>query len=205
MSGYRRAAVALPFALTVLLCGCRQSTTTDDGATSQQVKVNTPIEQGGTMQITTTAFDANQRIPREYTGEGPDKSPALSWSGVPAGTAELALIMDDPDAPRPEPWVHWVLYKIPRETTGLPEGVPREKQLGTPAGALQGANSWPGDNIGYRGPMPPPRHGTHNYHFKLYALDQKLDVQPGLTKEKLLAAMKGHILAEAEVVGTYSR
>jgi Raf kinase inhibitor-like YbhB/YbcL family protein len=157
------------------------------------------------LRITTTAFDAGARMPEKYTGEGVDVSPALEWTGVPAGTQELALIVDDPDAPRPEPWVHWVIAKIPADATGLPEGVPREEKLSTPAGAVQGVNSWPDDNIGYRGPMPPTGHGAHHYHFKLYALDAKLDVPAGLTKAALLEAMQGHIVAEAEVIGTYAR
>jgi len=155
-----------------------------------------------TLTITSTAFAAGQRIPSKYTGEGADVSPALSWSGVPAGTVELALICDDPDAPAGD-WVHWVIYKIPATATGLPEGIKRVEKVGEPTGALQGKNSW--GTLGYRGPMPPPGHGTHHYHFKLYALDSALSVPAGLTKEKLLEAMRGHIKAQAELVGTYSR
>ncbi|MFH1748266.1 MAG: YbhB/YbcL family Raf kinase inhibitor-like protein [Planctomycetota bacterium] len=147
------------------------------------------------LVIQTTAFDAGKPIPRKYTGDGEDVSPPLTWTGVPAEAQELALICDDPDAPRPEPWVHWVIYKIPADTTGLPEGVP--------AGALQGPNSWP--TTGYRGPAPPRGHGVHHYHFKLYALDSILDLPPGLTKDQLLQRMAGHIIAEGELVGTYER
>lgn len=153
--------------------------------------------------IASTAFDAGQRIPKQYTGEGPDVSPALTWTGVPQNTAELALIMDDPDAPTPEPWIHWVLAKIPPTVTSLRAGIPRDEQLDNPAGAIQGKNSW--NTVGYRGPLPPPGHGTHHYHFKLYALDQALSLSPGLTKKQLLDAMRGHILAEGELIGTYSR
>lgn len=153
--------------------------------------------------IASTAFDAGQRIPKQYTGEGPDVSPALTWTGVPQNTAELALIMDDPDAPTPEPWIHWVLAKIPPTVTSLRAGIPRDEQLDDPAGAIQGKNSW--NTVGYRGPLPPPGHGTHHYHFKLYALDQALSLSPGLTKKQLLDAMRGHILAEGELIGTYSR
>lgn len=158
------------------------------------------------IQVTSSAFSAGQPIPRKYTGEGEDVSPPLAWSGVPAGTQELALIVDDPDAPTPEPWVHWVLYKIPADCKGLPEGVQKVLRPQEPPGALQGKNSWPsGQTIGYRGPMPPPGHGVHRYRFHLYALDKKLEVQPGLTKADLLAAMKGHVLAEGELTGTYKR
>lgn len=134
-------------------------------------------------------------------------SPPLVWSNLPKGTKELALICDDPDAPRKTPWVHWVIYKIPAKATGLLEGVPREKQLKQPAGAVQGLNSWDDNNVGYRGPMPPVGHGPHHYHFKLYALDAPLDasVKAGLDKDGLLKAMQGHILAQGELIGTYER
>lgn len=180
---------------------CTRSPATPTGASTRD------SEQTGaaTMKviIASTAFDAGQRIPTQHTGEGPDVSPALTWTGVPQNTAELALIMDDPDAPTPEPWIHWVLAKIPPGVTGLREGIPRDEKLNDPAGAIQGKNSW--NTVGYRGPLPPPGHGTHHYHFKLYALDQPLSLQPGLTKKQLLDAMRGHILAEGELVGTYSR
>lgn len=158
------------------------------------------------MQLSSSAFAPGGAIPRRYTGEGEDISPPLQWTGVPTGTQELALICDDPDAPTPEPWVHWVLYKIPPQTTGLPEGLPKTAQLSQPPGAMQGKNSWTGgQTIGYRGPMPPPGHGVHHYHFTLYALDAPLSIQPGETKKNLLKKMEGHILATAELIGTYQR
>lgn len=154
------------------------------------------------MTIQSKAFENGQPIPKKHTGEGEDVSPELSWRDVPSGTKELALIMDDPDAPRGT-WVHWVIARIPPATPGLKENISKAEQLKDPSGAIQGNNSWP--TIGYRGPMPPPGHGVHHYHFKLYALDTVLPVKPGLTKEDLLAAMRGHVLAEAETVGTYER
>jgi Raf kinase inhibitor-like YbhB/YbcL family protein len=158
-----------------------------------------------TIKVTTTAFAEGQPIPKKHTGEGQDLSPALAWTGVPQGTKELALICDDPDAPKGT-WVHWVIYKIPADATGLPEGIPRDARLKSPAGALQGTNSWPkGENMGYLGPMPPPGHGTHHYHFHLYALDAPLAVEPGLDKQQLLKKMEGHILGEGQVMGTYKR
>jgi len=111
--------------------------------------------------------------------------------------------MDDPDAPRDEPWVHWVIYKIPPSAKGLPEAVPATESLDDPPDALQGNNTWPA--IGYRGPAPPKGHGTHHYHFKLYALDVELDAKAGLGKAELLKAIKGHTLATAELIGTYER
>jgi Raf kinase inhibitor-like YbhB/YbcL family protein len=160
----------------------------------------------GTLKISTDAFEPNGPIPAKYTGEGGDVSPALQFSGVPDGTKSLVMICDDPDAPRPEPWVHWIIYNIPADIGGLAEGVPRAADLESPAGAKQGFNSWPSDNVGYRGPMPPPGHGVHHYHFKLYALDTTLDVPPTKAdKDTLVAAMQGHVVDEAKIVGTYER
>jgi Raf kinase inhibitor-like YbhB/YbcL family protein len=150
------------------------------------------------------AFKQNQPIPRKHTGDGDDISPELSWTGVPPAAKELALIVDDPDAPTPEPWVHWVLYKVSPTTMRLGEHVLPALRVTQPAGALQGKNSWP-KGIGYRGPAPPKGHGLHHYRFRLYALDAPLVLEPGADKPTLLSAMKGHILAEGELVGTYER
>ncbi len=160
-----------------------------------------------TIRVTSTAFTEGQPIPKKYTGDGDDVSPPLAWSNLPKGAKELALICDDPDAPSPqapakEPWVHWVIYKIPADATGLPEGVPRELRPKEPAGAMQGANSWGKESIGYRGPKPPVGSGTHRYFFKLYALDAPLSVEPGSSKAQLLKAMEGHRLAEGQLMGT---
>ncbi|MBI1904584.1 MAG: YbhB/YbcL family Raf kinase inhibitor-like protein [Planctomycetia bacterium] len=159
-----------------------------------------------TIEVTSTAFAAGQPVPRKHTGDGVDHSPPLSWSAGPAGTKSWALICDDPDAPTPEPWVHWLIYNLPAGTTSLPENVAATPTLGAPAGAAQGKNSWgSGRTNGYRGPAPPPGHGVHHYHFKVYALDAELNLKPGLDKKALLAAMKGHVLDEGELVGTYQR
>jgi len=155
------------------------------------------------IQVKSSGFQNGQPIPKKYTGEGEDVSPPLSWSGVPALAKELAMIVDDPDAPTPEPFVHWVIYKIPAATTGLPESVPNDTTLSDPPGAMQGKNDF--RKVGYGGPMPPKGHGVHHYHFKLYALDKSLTVQPGLQKKGLLGAMKGSVVAEGELVGTYER
>ena len=155
------------------------------------------------LTIRSSAFANQARIPKRFTGDGEDVSPELSWSGVPAGAKELALICDDPDAPTPEPWVHWVIYKIPTTATALRENVPKTGSMPEPAGAMQGVNSW--GAIGYRGPAPPRGHGVHHYHFKLYAVDTALNVAAGVDKKKLLSAMQGHIVAQGELVGTYER
>jgi Raf kinase inhibitor-like YbhB/YbcL family protein len=161
-----------------------------------------------TITVQSQAFEENQKIPKKYTEDGEDVSPEIRWTEIPEGAEELALIMDDPDAPTPEPWVHWVLYKIPSTAGMLPEGVPSDATLTDEpmAGALQGKNSWPtGQTVGYRGPAPPKGHGVHHYHFKLYALDTPLQAQPGWEKATLLKAMEGHILATGELIGTYER
>lgn len=155
------------------------------------------------LTIRSPAFADQARIPKRFTGDGEDVSPELSWSGVPAGAKELALICDDPDAPTPEPWVHWVIFKIPATATGLRERIPTTGSLSEPVGALQGTNSW--STTGYRGPAPPRGHGVHHYHFKLYALDAALNVAAGVDKKKLLAALQGHIVAQGELIGTYER
>lgn len=155
------------------------------------------------ISITSSAFAEGARIPQQYTGDGIDISPPLSWQGVPGRARELALICDDPDAPTSEPWVHWVLYKIPVALGELPEGVSTAEKPLAPAGSMQGTNSWKA--IGYRGPAPPHGHGTHHYHFKLYALDGELNVKPGLDKKELLKALMKHVVGEGELVGTYER
>jgi Raf kinase inhibitor-like YbhB/YbcL family protein len=153
--------------------------------------------------ITSGAFEADRSIPTKFTDDGSDVSPALAWSGLPKGTKELALIVDDPDAPRAEPWIHWVLYKLPPTVTGLPEAVPADRKLAQLGGALQGRNDF--KKIGYGGPAPPKGHGTHHYRFHLYALDHALQLEPGVDNKSLVAAMSGHILDEGVLVGTYER
>ena len=154
------------------------------------------------MQLTSPAFTMNGSIPARHTCEGNDLSPALAWSGAPSGTKGFALIVDDPDAPDPAApkmtWVHWVLYDLPAGAASLPEAV-AGKDL--PKGTLEGTNDW--KRIGYGGPCPPV--GRHRYFFKLYALDTVLPDLGKPTKAKLEAAMKGHVLAEAQLVGTYQK
>jgi hypothetical protein len=151
------------------------------------------------LQITSTAFSEGQPIPAKYSCEGRDISPPLKWTNTPANTKSLALIMDDPDAPVGT-WVHWVLYDLPANTTGLSEDVAKTQFVA--GNARQGLNSWP--RLGYGGPCPPPGK-PHRYFFKLYALDAMLDLKPGLTKKDLLKAMEGHVLAEGQLMGTYQR
>ena len=160
-------------------------------------------ERNTTMELTSSAFTRNTDIPSLYTCEGNDQSPPLVWTGVPAGTKSLALIVDDPDAPDPAApkmtWVHWVLYNIPPDTTGFEAGKSRPSDL--PAGTREGLNDW--QRGGYGGPCPPI--GRHRYIHKLYALDTVLPVLHPATKATLEKAMRGHILAQTELVGYYKK
>ena len=150
------------------------------------------------LKVQSAAFSEGNAIPKQYTCDGRDVSPPLSWSGVPAQARSLALICDDPDAPR-KTWVHWVLFDLPAGTAELPEAVPPGET--TPAGGTQGTNDF--RKLGYGGPCPPS--GTHRYEYKLAALDAKVGLRGGSTKKELLAAMEGHVLAEAKLTGKYSR
>jgi Raf kinase inhibitor-like YbhB/YbcL family protein len=155
-----------------------------------------------TLSLHSPNFHDGGEIPTKYTCEGDDVPPALAWSGVPTGTKSLALIVDDPDAPDPRApkttWVHWVLYNIPPDAGGLPEGA---RKADLPAGTCEGRNDW--NRTGYGGPCPPV--GSHRYFFKLYALDVVLPDLHEPTKAELERAMKGHVLAEARLVGTYQK
>ncbi len=163
-----------------------------DRSSSREVK---------TMNVTSSAFVAGKPIPKKYAyhGEGDNVSPPLAWTGAPDGTKSFVLLVEDPDAPspkhpRPKPWVHWVLFDIPASVTSLAEGK---------AAGIQGENDF--GQAAYGGPMPPPGSGTHRYFFKVYALDRMLELPGGAKRDTVLAAMKGHILAQGEVYGTYSR
>lgn len=152
-----------------------------------------------TIQLTSKSFQAGATIPKPFTGDGADLSPPLQWSKPPAGTESIALICDDPDAPRGT-WVHWVLFNLPSATHELEEGISTDATLSN--GAKQGTNDF--GNLGYGGPAP-PKGKPHRYFFKLYALSKKLDLASGATKSELEAAMKGHVLAEAKLMGIYQR
>jgi hypothetical protein len=156
---------------------------------------------GGDMMgitVKSTAFADGGMIPKKYTCDGSDISPPLSWDSVPEGTKSLALISDDPDAPRGT-WVHWVIFNLPAHITELTEHIPPQQTLST--GAKQGRNDF--GKIGYGGPCPPG--GTHRYYFKLYALDKEINLGAGASKAELLKAMEGHILTEGQLMGRYKR
>lgn len=148
------------------------------------------------LDVSSSAFKHESAIPSRYTCDGQDMSPPLQWSKGPPGTQSYAIIMDDPDAPNGT-FVHWVMWNIIGHQ--LQENIPLQASL--TGGGAQGTNSF--KDIGYGGPCPPS--GTHRYFFHLYALDRTLDLEPGATKQGLLDAMNGHILAQGELIGTYSR
>ncbi len=161
-----------------------------------------PREDSMALTLTSAAFQPGGSIPPRHTCEGKDVSPPLAWSGVPDGARSLALIVDDPDAPDPRnprtTWVHWVLYDLPVTATSLPEGAGGGA---LPPGTRQGLNDW--QRASYGGPCPPV--GRHRYFHKLYALDTVLPSLESPTKAELERAMLGHVLAQAELMGTYEK
>jgi Raf kinase inhibitor-like YbhB/YbcL family protein len=167
-----------------------------------------------TLTVTSTAFKNGDAIPIDYTADGRNISPPLRWAGAPNTTREFALILDDPDATTPLPFVHWVIYKIPANVTGLPEALPMGGAVKAPGieMAIQGATGFamyargggPPPQPGYRGPAPPPGK-PHHYTFHLFALNAPLDAKDGMTRDDLLKAMDGKIVAQGELVGVYER
>ena len=178
----------------MIICGVVAATATHPacGADTKQPTSGTEVPMTA-LRITSPAFHDTQTIPPRCTADGSDISPELRIEGVPERTQSLALIVDDPDAPMGT-WVHWVLWNIPADTTVIEEGT-------TPVGSTSGRNSW--GRTGYGGPSPPS--GTHRYFFKLYALDEELDLPPTTDKAALEHAIDGHILGTAQLMGTYSR
>ena len=195
------AAVVL-LALATFVCETGPADPPGDG-TGKPVAAATAETEASTMRLTSTAFTHESSIPTRFTCDGEDVSPALSWSDGPGGVQTFALIMDDPDAP-PGTWVHWVAWNVEGSASGLPEGVPKEESLdgGASQGACWGVDSF--DRVGYHGPCPPPG-SPHRYYFKLYALDARLDLPARATKDQVVRAMDGHILAETQLMGLYER
>jgi Raf kinase inhibitor-like YbhB/YbcL family protein len=152
-----------------------------------------------TLSVTSTAFDAEDNIPPEYSCDGEDMSPPLSWSDPPADTQSLVFLVDDPDAPVGT-WTHWVLFNIPPTARSLPQAIPSDPETG--GTGIHGSNSW--DRLGYGGPCP-PNGSAHRYYFTLYALDTILNLEAGADKAAVEQAMTGHILAKGELMAYYSR
>src|SRR5947209_1480055 len=191
----------LRFALIALLLlpslvGCVRSSPPQPPPQSPTLNQSKSTE--AAMQVMSTAFKEGQPIPRQYTCDGVNISPPLEWNGVPKSAKTIAIIADDPDAPSGT-FVHWVVYNLPAENIGLVENLPLTENL--KAGGFQGKNDF--QKIGYGGPCPPS--GTHGYFFKVYALDDELPLKAGATKAEVEKAMQGHIVAQTQLMGTYSR
>ncbi|MEP6894758.1 MAG: YbhB/YbcL family Raf kinase inhibitor-like protein [Chloroflexota bacterium] len=184
--------------ISILLSACAspQPTAAPESATPEQ----TTPEASMALQLTSDAFVNGQSIPAKYTCIGKNISPTLTWTEPPAGTQSFALIVDDPDAPG-QTWVHWVLFNISASTRSVQEDLPITGKNVDPNAIFVGNNS--SGNTSYQGPCPPS--GTHRYFFKLYALDTTLSLLPGATKEQVLKAADGHILEQAELMGTFSK
>lgn len=150
------------------------------------------------FRLTSPAFGHDEELPRKYTSEGEEVSPPLEWEGVPEGTKELVLVCEDPDA-ESGVFTHWVVYGIPPDAAGLPEGVPRDAIVDEPIMLVQGLNEF--DESGYSGPIADEERLPHRYFFRLFALDVELDIPPGVTRADLRTAAKGHVIGTAELVG----
>jgi Raf kinase inhibitor-like YbhB/YbcL family protein len=187
---------AVVVALLLLGSACAQPSV----ATGQR-QVNQDMEKMtySQLSVTSPAFKDGQRIPVKYTADGDDMSPPLTWTDIPEGVTEYALIADDPDAPGGT-FTHWVIYGIPGDYGHLADGITQISELDN--GAMQGKNSF--GRIGYGGPSP-PKGKPHRYVFTLYAIDAKLDLPAGITKEELKKAMQGHIMSEGKLTGLYGR
>ncbi len=182
------------FVLTVIsvlfFCSCEDGREADNRAEGGK-----EMEE---IKITSSAFDQGGPIPSKYTCDGANVSPPLRWTGVPEGTVSIAIISDDPDAPMGT-WVHWVLYNLPGQTKELAQDFPPDETL--PDGTRQGITDF--GSTGYGGPCPPS--GTHRYFFKIYAMDNKIDIVSVINKKDLVKAMEGHILAQGQLMGKYKR
>jgi len=177
-------------ALRPLRAGC-------EALISYDSRLSAPLS----IHLESPAFAPFGEIPVTYSAEGEGISPPLHWSGLPAGTRELLLICENPDAPKIMPFIHWIVYGISPDRDRLPEGVPNMDPLASMPDVRQAANSL--RQIGYFGPLPLPGHGLHHYHFQLFALDEPMRFNYSPTRDDLIAAMSGHVLATGELVGTY--
>lgn len=176
------------------------------GAATVGAELARPMQPAPTkIAVSSPTLKMDETMPREYTPDGRNVSPPLTWTGAPAGTREFAVVCEDPDAGNPPPFVHWVIYRIPASAIGVPEGVPIDPDATMPAeiaGAVQGLSGF--RRAIYRGPAPPPGK-PHHYHFVVYAIDAVLNLKPGLNRAELLDAIKGHIIGQGELVAIYER
>lgn len=186
----------------VLLAGCSGGpggSPYGDGGTDDGT------QEDSALTLTSPAFEDGATIPTRFTCDGADASPALDVGQVPDQAETLALIVDDPDAPREEPWVHWLIWDVPATAERIPEGYPPSGDGGSFDQARQGANSFSSDDVRYRGPCPPEGHGEHRYRFTLHAVDTRLGLDGGADREALEAALDGHVLETTRLVGVYER
>ena len=163
-------------------------------------------EMADTINVGSSAFEHHGTVPLAYTAYGDNKAPQITWSNLPAGTVQLALVMDDPVAPTPEPFVHWVAYNIPANAAELPEGLTKDAEVSGVAGLegmINGVNGI--RQTGYFGPRPPVDGKLHAYHFRIYALDTALNLPAGLNKQQLLEAINGHVLGTGMLMGHYEQ
>jgi Raf kinase inhibitor-like YbhB/YbcL family protein len=170
---------------------------------AQIIAENIITQRAQHIGIESNVFLPSSHMPVRYTGDGDNLSPPLQWTQGPINTKEWILICEDPDAPREEPFIHWVIYNIPAHITSLPEGVPNEKNPDLGFSPTQGTNSK--NTIGYTGPMPPAGHGEHHYHFQIFALDTVLTVGENPSKEELIQAMDTHVIGKGEMMAVYQR
>jgi Raf kinase inhibitor-like YbhB/YbcL family protein len=191
--------------MKAVICSCATVLAVAIGLSVPELSAQTPQK----LTVSSSTMKEGEPVPLEHTPYGRNDSPPLAWSGVPASAKEIVVICEDPDAGNPPPFVHWVMYKIPATAAGLPQGLPLDNLTPLPAelkGALQGLSGFRRPT--YRGPAPPPGK-VHHYHFVVTALDVALpapkEMQPPMTRAELLEAMKGHIVAQGELVATYER
>lgn len=180
--------------------GGEENTTTDGTDDSETANETTEEEP---MQVTSPAFDENATIPEKHTRDGANVSPRLEVTGVPEAAQTLAVIVDDPDAPQEDPWVHWLLWNAPAEADAIPEGYPPSGDGKAFNGAEQGTTDF--GTVKYDGPAPPPTHDAHRYRFTVHALDTTLDLEPGANRSQLESAMDGHVLERDRLTGLYER
>ena len=180
--------------LFILACSCASQ---PHSVSNQSNTTASSQDQKTAIKVTSTAFKEGEAIPRQYTCDGVNISPSLEWTPTP-GAKTVAIVCDDPDAPAGT-WTHWLVYNLPGATMGLIENMPAQEKVG--GSGMQGTNDFV--KIGYGGPCPP--RGTHRYFFKLYALDTELPLKPGATKDQLMKAMEGHVMAQGQLMGRYAK
>jgi Raf kinase inhibitor-like YbhB/YbcL family protein len=189
-------------AVVLLTCACTIAQNREQGGDRSILAIG-KLQGDNQLQVRSNAFSDAQEIPKLYADYGEGISPQLSWSKPPQGTQSIVVLVEDPDAEEPRPFVHWILFNLPADRTELRQAIPTHPRLKQWGDALQGQNSR--GSFGYFGPRPLKDSGTHHYHFQIFALDRELDLLPGAQREEVLEAMQGHVLASGELVGTYEK